>query len=113
MSYPDYFLPAIKNGKIKLGVAKALAQITDEYYRQMFFDNAIRDGMTAWTAEYYLSQWENGIFKRGEEIMPPDYTNNPNAQPKVRQQCAKCGEMAEDPNLTSVFIHKECPNATK
>ena len=27
--------------------------------------------------------------------------------------CAKCGEMAEDPNLTSVFIHKECPNATK
>src|SRR3990167_8952993 len=40
LTYPDYFLPSLNAGKIKLGVAKALSQIGDEVYRKMFFDNA-------------------------------------------------------------------------
>lgn len=109
LAYPEYFLPALKAGAIKLGVAKALAQIEDEYYRQMFFDNALRDGMTVWTADYYLSQWKAGVFKKGEEIMPPDPAQGPAAIAIVRQPCAKCGTTAEAPNLTNVFIHVTCP----
>lgn len=109
LSYPEYFLPHIKSGKIKLGVAKALAQIEDEYYRSMFFDNALRDGMTAWTAEYYLAQWQNNVFKKGEEILPPNPSEGPSGKIIIRQKCAKCGGMAEAPNLTNVFVHLECP----
>jgi ParB family transcriptional regulator, chromosome partitioning protein len=110
LTYPDYFLQPIKVGKVKLGVAKALAQIDDEVYRKMFFDNAIRDGMTVWQADYFLSQWQNGIYKDSSEIVIP--SDNPkNFEPvKVRMQCAKCGQMAETPNLQTVWIHVECPS---
>lgn len=110
LHYPDYFLEPLKQGRIKLGVAKSLAQIEDEIYRRMFFDNALRDGMAIWQAEYYLSQWENGVFKSGAEILPPGEGDKPQPVAKVRQRCAKCGGMAEDPNLTNVFIHIACPD---
>jgi len=109
LTYPDYFLFAIKENRIKLGVAKALTQIEDEVYRRLFFDNALRDGMSVWQADYYLAQWKNGVFqKSGELIVDP---GSPLEAPsvKVLQQCEKCGEMAERPNLRAAFIHIECP----
>jgi len=110
LNYPDYFFPALKAGQIKLGVAKALAQIGDDVYRKMFFDNAIRDGMTVWQADYFLAQWQNGIYKDSSDIVIPNENPN-NSQPaRIRQQCAKCGQMAESPNLQNVFIHVECPS---
>ena len=113
LTYPDYFLPSIKSGKIKLGVAKALAQIGDDVYRRMFFDNAIRDGMTVWQADYFLSQWQNGVFKDSTEIIVPG-ENPKNSQPAViKQQCAKCGKMAFAPNLQTVWVHIECPTDEK
>jgi ParB family chromosome partitioning protein len=109
LTYPDYFLQPLKNGQIKLGVAKLLAQIEDETYRNMFFSNALRDGMAIWQAEYYLSQWKAGVFKSGAEILPPGEGDKPQPVGKVRQRCAKCGQMAEEPNLQNVFIHITCP----
>lgn len=109
LTYPDYFLPPLKDGHISLGVAKSLAAIDDEYYRSMFFNQALRDGMKTWQADYYLSQYNAGIFKKGEEIIPPDTTAGPSNQANIRQKCAKCGGMAEAPNLTNVFVHRECP----
>jgi ParB family chromosome partitioning protein len=109
LQYPEYFWPALDSGTISLGVAKSLAQITDELYRKMFFEQAIRDGMKVWQAEYYLNQWQAGIFKEGSEILPPPTDAKPNAVATVRQICAKCGQVAESPNLTNVFVHVECP----
>lgn len=109
LQYPEYFLPPLKEGRVKIGVAKALAQIQDETYREMFFNNALRDGMAIWQAEYYLAQWKSGLFKAGAEIMPPVDGDKPQTVGKVRQKCAKCGGIAEDPNLTNVFIHITCP----
>ena len=109
LTYPDYFLPQLKAGKIKLGVAKALAQIGDEVYRKMFFDNAIRDGMTVWQADYFLAQWKGGIYKDSSEIVLPSDGPKNNQPAIIKQQCAKCGQMAVSPNLQNVFIHIECP----
>lgn len=109
LTYPDYMIPAIQYKQIGLGVARSLSKIDDEQYRRMFFDQALRDGMKQYQADYYLAQWEAGVFKSSEDIMPADEIQNPNAAPKVRQPCAKCGGVAESPNLTSVFIHVECP----
>ena len=109
LTYPDYFLPALKLGKIKLGVAKSLAQITDEIYCKMFFSNALRDGMTNWQADYYLAQWQNGVFKNSAEIRPASEIPH-NVEPVVlKEVCEKCGKVAISPNLTTVFIHVECP----
>jgi ParB family chromosome partitioning protein len=109
LTYPDYFLAPLNEGKIKIGVAKALAQIGDEIYRRMFFNNAVRDGMTVWQADYYLRQWQNGVFKSGDEIISPELNPNRSATAEIKQQCEKCGQMAISPNLRTAFIHIECP----
>jgi len=109
LQYPEYFWPALDSGTISLGVAKHLSQITDEVYRKMFFEQAVRDGMKVWQAQYYFNQWEAGIFKESSEIMPPPDSAKPGAVATVRQVCAKCGQIAESPNLTNVFVHVECP----
>jgi len=109
LTYPAYFHPPLKDKSLALGVARALVQIEDEQYRKMFFDQANRDGIKVWQAEYYLAQWQAGIYKPGAEIASPADTANPNTNPIVRQKCAKCGGLAESPNLTNVFTHYECP----
>ena len=109
LTYPDYFLPAIKSKKLSLGVAKHLAQIEDDIYRKMFFDSAVSNGMAVWQAEYYLRQWEAGIFKNSTEIIPPDPASDKPEAVRVRAKCERCGGVAEEPNLQNVFIHIKCP----
>lgn len=109
LQYPDNFLPHLKNGTLKLGVAKALAQVGDTAYREMWLDSALRDGMSVWQADYYASQWKAGIYKNSADILPPDPNSDRPQAARVQQPCAKCGKMAINPNLTNVFIHVECP----
>ena len=109
LTYPEYFLPELNAGKIKLGVAKALAEIGDDVYRHMFFNNAVRDGMTVWQAEYYLAQWKGGVFKDSAEIIVPESNPNRSEPALIKQECEKCGQMAISPNLRTAFIHIECP----
>lgn len=109
LDYPDYFLPAVKNSKIKLGVAKCLAAIQDDRYRKMFFDQAVNTGMAVWQADYYLRQYEAGVFKNSEDIQPPDESTDKPQPVIIRQKCVRCGGMAESPNLSNVFIHLQCP----
>lgn len=109
MTYPDYLIAPLKERKIKIGVAKALAAIDDDVYRKMFTDRAVADGMSVWQAEYYRNQWQAGIYKDSAEIMPPDENAKPSAQAVARAQCEKCGGVATGPNLRTAFIHRECP----
>ena len=109
LNYPEYFLLPIKAGKLSLGVAKHLVKIKDDVYRKMFFDSAVANGMAIWQAEYYLRQWEAGIFKNSSEILSPDPATDKPEPAKMIAKCAKCGEMAEAPNLQNVFIHTTCP----
>ena len=109
MFYPDYLVAAIKEKKISLGVAKWLGRIEDEVYRKMFIDRAIADGMPVWQAQYYFEQWNAGIYKNSADVLPPEPGSNPSLVRKVQVRCERCGTIAEDPNLQSVFIHRECP----
>ncbi len=110
LTYPDYFISAVKSKKVSLGVAKNLAKINDDVYRKLFFDQAVNTGMAVWQAAYHLSQWEAGIYKKSEDILPPSELNHTDAMSRVRAKCERCGKIAEEPNLRSVFIHIECPN---
>ncbi len=109
MTYPDYLIAGIKQGKVKLGVAKWLGAIQDDVYRKMFCEQAINHGLAVWQAETYYRQWEGGVFKNSTEIIPPvDDSLRPEPQ-KLRTKCARCALLAEEPNLKNVFIHIECP----
>ncbi|MEK7578907.1 MAG: ParB/RepB/Spo0J family partition protein [Patescibacteria group bacterium] len=110
MTYPDYLIASIKNKKISLGVSKWLAKIGDETYRKMFCDRAVHDGMPVWQAEYYFQQWQAGIYKNSNDILPPSDLDNPSAVSLVRVKCERCEQIAEEPNLRSVFIHRTCPD---
>jgi len=113
LNYPDYFLLPLKAGKVTLGVAKALSQIEDDSYRKMFFDQAVRDGMKQWQADYCLAQWVGGVFKPGVEINPAEFVPESREQIVIRQRCAACGQIAETPNLENVFCHVTCPPTEK
>ncbi len=110
LTYPDYFLPAIRGKKLSLGVAKYLARIDDETYRKMFFNSALSNGMPVWQAEYYLRQYEIGVFKNSAEIIPPDPASDKPEAVRVRTKCERCGGIAEEPNFRNVFIHIKCPD---
>ena len=76
-------------------------------------ERALRDGMTVFQAEYYLNQWQGGVFKKGEEVLPaPDGSPSPGPA-VIKQECQKCLKMAYAPNLQTVFIHRECPPDSK
>lgn len=109
LTYPDYMVVVLKDGRLKLGVAKWLGQIEDDTYRKMFVDNAVNHGMSVRQAEYLFRQYELGLLTPSEKIMPSDIELPAGEPAKVKAICARCGQMAVDPNLRNVFIHKECP----
>jgi len=110
LEYPENMLAAIRDGRLKLGVAKNLWQLTNDAIRKMYIDQAITYGMSGRQSEYILAQDKMGILV-GEKVEVPNAEDlQPGEQPKARAICAKCGQVAIDPNLQMVFIHKECPN---
>lgn len=109
LMYPEYFFGPLEAGIVGLGVAKALAQVEDEDYRRMWFDQAVRDSMTTWQAEYYLHQWQSGIFKSVSEVPAPTDADHVSEAAPIKMQCAACQKMAIAPNLQTVWVHIECP----
>lgn len=110
LTYPENMLMAIKQGQLKLGVAEWLAQIDDEFWRDQYVNTAINNGMSVVQARYLHDQYSMGITPKSSDILPATEDLAPHEIPRARAICAKCGIMAVDPNMTSVFIHRECPD---
>lgn len=110
LSYPDYFLPPLKRGVLKLGVASWLAQIEDDAWRRQYLDVAVNQGMSELQARYLHDQWKMGVIPPSDSILPPTEELRGGEPPAARATCAACGMLAIDPNLRNVFIHKECPD---
>ncbi|MGH7174865.1 MAG: ParB/RepB/Spo0J family partition protein [Minisyncoccia bacterium] len=109
LDYPDELIAAIGRGEIKLGAAQHLGAITDERIRSMFIRDAAAHGWSTMQAEYQFKLWESGAFEQIDNPPPPPEGMPPQEVVHARAICAKCGMLAVDPNLQSVFIHRECP----
>lgn len=109
LDYPDYLIGALKDGQIKLGVAKWLGRITEDTYRKMYVDSAVKNGMSVLQAEYAYNQFKVGAMPSVDTIMPPPSEIMTNDRPKARAVCARCNGVAIEPNLRSVWIHIDCP----
>lgn len=70
---PEYIRIPLKEGKLKLGVALALAQIKNDGTREMWTRQAVRDGITVAIAKYWLAQ---------SELEPEDNSGVPTAPPQ-------------------------------
>lgn len=71
---------ALRTEKIKLGVALAVAQITDETDRSAVLSMAISQGASVVVAQYWLAQWRAGLFGHATTQELPD----PNAPGMTR-----------------------------
>jgi len=110
LTYPDYMLPPLRSGRLKLGVAKWLATVEDDVYRRMWVESAINQGMTVLQAEVISRQAVAGVYAPSADIMPDTSGVGPQRAAKARAMCARCGQVAEEPNLRNVFIHVTCPD---
>jgi ParB/RepB/Spo0J family partition protein len=59
LHYPADIQELVHAGKLKLGVASALAQIDHEGYRKQVSGEAVRVGCTGATAELWLAHWKS------------------------------------------------------
>lgn len=110
LKFSDRVLSALRDGKIKLGVAQWLGRVDSDFWQEKFIDQAIGQGMSIFQARYLHDQFAMGILAKETDIMP-DMDGIPVSQrPKVKVVCARCKKMAEEPNFQSVFIHLECPD---
>ncbi len=104
---PDYMQFHLKNGGIKLGVALALVQITDDRMRRVWVEMAARDGVSVAQAEYWLHGWKMNQLPGGvlSELPPEGFQND--APTPVMFECAIDGKKYDSRFFKSVMIYEE------
>lgn len=75
---PDFMQTFLKIGSLKLGVALALMQITDENMRRIWCEMAVRDGVSVAQAEYWVHGWKMNQLPGGilSDIPPDGFQND-------------------------------------
>lgn len=102
---PDYMQAALKNGLLKLGVALALVQITDDKVRRLWVDMAIRDGISVAQAEYWLHGWEVNQLPGATPSENPADGFTPSASRPLMFRCAIDGKEYDAATFKTVMIH--------
>ena len=85
---PDDLRIALRDGKLKIGVALALFKIKDDIDRGTCLQTALTHGASVVMANYYAAQWEAGLFGHATGQATPD-ENSPDRVPSVvKLRCA-------------------------
>src|SRR3990167_435179 len=94
---PDYMQQYLQSGVLKLGVALALVQITDDVIRRMWIEMAVRDGVSVAQAEYWLHGWKVNQLPGGSDSTDPpaDFVSDVSAP--VMFECAIDGKKYDTP----------------
>jgi ParB family chromosome partitioning protein len=109
LEYPEELLPHIANGTIKLGVAQHLAGINSAFWREQYIKQAVTQGMSVIQARYVHDQAAMGLMPDPADIPDSSDISGTHTPRLMRSRCEKCGGEAVEPNLTLVYIHRECP----
>lgn len=103
---PEYMKEALKNGSMKLGVALALIQISNDNTRRVWCDMAVRDGVSVAQAEYWLHGWKMNQLPGGSADLGPPSGFEPGAPQPVLFECALDGKKY-DARLCKVLMVAE------
>lgn len=104
---PDYMQNFLGAKQLPIGVALVLVQISDEGYRKMWTEQAVRDGVSIATAEYWLYDFRRRLLPGGE--LAEEHKNAPPVAPPsaVMLRCAIDGQEYDARLFKSVLI-AEC-----
>lgn len=97
---------ALRTEKIKLGVALALSEITDETDLAGCLQMAISQGASVVVARYWVAQWHAGLFGHATENMLPD-PDAPGFQRKVVMlRCSLDGKDYPATEFNSILVYR-------
>lgn len=103
---PDYMQTYLKSGQIKIGVALALVQITDENMRRVWVDMAVRDGISVAQAEYWLHGWQVQQLPGGELSTEPPEGYTADAPATVLFQCYVDGKKYDSRLFKMISVYE-------
>lgn len=104
---PEYMQEYLKEGKLKLGVALVLSEITDERTRQVWTDLAVRDGANVAQAEFWLYDFKRQLLPGGTLSETPPEGFTPEAPQAVMFTCAIDGQKYDARMFRSVMVYEE------
>ena len=106
LEMPEYLQNFLQTGKIKLGVALILNQITDGAIREMWSGIAARDGVSVAQAQFWFWEWEKSKLPGGiYSDTPPDGFKK-NEPVIIKFRCAIDGKEYDVRTCKSVIIYE-------
>lgn len=105
-SMPDYMQEELAHGRLKLGVALHLLEISDDPIRKMWVEIAVQQGTSVAQAKYWVDGWKlNRISGNGNSDTPPEgfVAGTPHV---VQFECAIDGKKYDARQFRQFFIHE-------
>lgn len=103
---PDYLQEYLGNKQIKIGVALVLAKISNDNYRRMWVDQAVRDGVSIAIAEYWLSDFKRRLLPGGELALDDNGELNIAPPQVVKFTCGIDGQQYDSRFARSVLVYE-------
>lgn len=103
---PDYMQEFLGAKQLKLGVALILIQIEHEPMRQMWTEQAVRDGVNIAMAEYWLSDYKRQLLPGGSLAGVPEEGFVPEAPQTIMFTCAVDGQQYDCRLFKTVTIYE-------
>lgn len=106
-SMPENLKEALRLGKIKIGVALALTEITTEIDRDACLEMAISQGASITVVRYWVAQWHAGLFGSAlmQRIADPTALNG--ERTIIMLRCSVDGLEYPATDFTSVIVRRE------
>lgn len=102
---PERLKDALRDDKIKLGVAFALHKITDDTDQQGCLDLCISQGASVVIANYYAAQWAAGLFGHATSKVSPDAPGEEPGRTVVMLRDAIDGQDYPASEMRTVLTH--------
>lgn len=103
---PDYMQEVLAQGKLKLGVALNLCEITDDAILRMWTEIAVRDGTSVAQSKYWVDGWKlNRVSANSDDSLPPSgYVGE--VPHVVKFTCAVDGKEYDARQFKQFFVHE-------
>jgi ParB family transcriptional regulator, chromosome partitioning protein len=103
---------ALKDGKIGVGVAELINRCSQQEFRRMFLDNAIRHGATVGIVSGWLAEWQRDLEPATRSVFAGS-ASTAAAAPKIDPffTCAVCRSTHQPEQMRPLNVHGYCIDA--
>lgn len=108
MTYPEYMLEPIAQGKLTIAAAQHLAKIEPDDKRKQYVAWAVWRGITGPQASAWLQHARLGGLVSNVEQLPDGAPRGIKEEYVMRADCAVCAEKDDLRNMAFVYVHPMC-----